>query len=166
MTARRPARGWLDHDQQRAWLAYIRLQLRLSYEINRQLQADHELSLSDYDVLTALSVAPASCLAVSTLATQLGWERSRLSHHARRMAARGLVSLDPALADRRVTEVSLTTAGRHALEAAAPGHVDLVHDLFFDGLPAHLLAPFSEALEHIYDNVLARGTLPRPEIRS
>jgi DNA-binding MarR family transcriptional regulator len=99
---------------------------------------------------------------VTALAAQIGWERSRLSHHAKRMAQRGLVSLDPALNDRRVTEVSLTPAGRHALEAAAPGHVDLIHDLFFDGLPADLRAPFSAALEHIYDNVLARGTLPRP----
>ncbi|WP_426511760.1 MarR family winged helix-turn-helix transcriptional regulator [Dactylosporangium sp. McL0621] len=162
MTAKRPARGWLDRDEQRTWLAYIRLQLRLSYEINRQLQADHDLSLPDYDVLTALSVAPASCLTVTALAAQIGWERSRLSHHAKRMAQRGLVSLDPALNDRRVTEVSLAPAGRHALEAAAPGHVDLIHDLFFDGLPADLRAPFSAALEHIYDNVLARGTLPRP----
>jgi DNA-binding MarR family transcriptional regulator len=162
MTAKRPARGWLDPDEQRTWLAYIRLQLRLSYEVNRQLQAEHELSLPDYDVLTALSVAPAGCLTVTALATQIGWERSRLSHHTKRMARRGLVSLDPSLNDRRVTEVSLVPAGRHALEAAAPGHVDLVHDLFFDGLPADLRAPFRAALEHIYDNVLARGTLPRP----
>ena len=35
-----PAGGWLDGDQQRAWLAYIRVQLRLSYEMNRQLLAD------------------------------------------------------------------------------------------------------------------------------
>ena len=162
MTAERPARGWLDRDEQRTWLAYIRLQLRLAYEMNRQLQAEHDLSLPDYDVLTALSVAPGSSLTVTALATQIGWERSRLSHHAKRMARRGLVSLDPAPHDRRVTAVSLTPAGRHTIEAAAPGHVDLVRDLFFDGLPAELRAPFSAALERIYDNVLARGTLPRP----
>jgi len=52
-----PAGGWLDGDEQRAWLAYIRVQLRLAYEMNRQLLADSDLSLPDYDVLTALSVA-------------------------------------------------------------------------------------------------------------
>ena len=46
-----PASGWLDGDQQRAWLAYIRVQLRLAYEMNRQLLADSGLSLPDYDVL-------------------------------------------------------------------------------------------------------------------
>ncbi len=52
-----PAGGWLEGDQQRAWLAYIRVQLRLAYEMNRQLLADSGMSLPDYDVLTALSVA-------------------------------------------------------------------------------------------------------------
>jgi len=52
-----PAGGWLDGDQQRAWLAYIRVQLRLAHEMNRQLVADGGMSLQDYDVLTALSVA-------------------------------------------------------------------------------------------------------------
>jgi hypothetical protein len=50
-----PAGGWLDGDQQRAWLAYIRIQLRLAYEMNRQLLADGGMSLQDYDVLTAPS---------------------------------------------------------------------------------------------------------------
>src|SRR5256886_8758725 len=44
----------LTPDQQRTWLAYMRVQLRLNYEMNRQLQADSNLSLPDYDVLNAL----------------------------------------------------------------------------------------------------------------
>ena len=39
-----PEGGWLDGEQQRAWLAYIRVQLRLTYEMNRQLQSDSDLS--------------------------------------------------------------------------------------------------------------------------
>ena len=35
-----PAGVWLDGDQQRAWPAYIRVQLRLAYEMNRGLLAD------------------------------------------------------------------------------------------------------------------------------
>ena len=52
-----PDGGWLGAEQQRAWMAYIRVQLRLAYEMNRQLLADSGLSLPDYDVLTGLSVA-------------------------------------------------------------------------------------------------------------
>jgi hypothetical protein len=43
--------------RQRAWLAYIRAQLRLAYGMNRQLLADSDVSPPDYDVLTALRVA-------------------------------------------------------------------------------------------------------------
>jgi DNA-binding MarR family transcriptional regulator len=157
-----PAGGWLEGDQQRAWLAYIRVQLRLAYEMNRQLLADSGLSLPDYDVLTALSVADGGRMPITVLAAHIGWERSRLSHHARRMSARGLVTCGPSAADRRVTEVALTARGRQALEEAAPGHVDLVRRLFFEGLPEGLVGPLGEALESVYANIIEQGSLPPP----
>ena len=157
-----PAGGWLDPGQQRAWLAYIRVQLRLAYEMNRQLLADSGMSLPDYDVLTALSVAGGGRMPITVLAAQIGWERSRVSHHVRRMSARGLVACGLSAADRRVTEVTLTGQGRQALEKAAPGHVDLVRRLFFGGLPPGLVGPLSEALESVYATIIEQGSLPPP----
>jgi len=157
-----PAGGWLDADQQRAWLAYIRVQLRLAYEMNRQLLADSGMSLPDYDVLTALSVADGGRMQITVLAAQIGWERSRVSHHVRRMSARDLVTCDLSAADRRVTEVTLTDRGRRALEEAAPGHVDLVRRLFIGGLPADLVGPLGDALESVYANIIKQGSLPPP----
>lgn len=157
-----PAGGWLDEDQQRAWLAYIRLQLRLAYEMNRQLLADSGMSLPDYDVLTALSVADGGRMQITVLAAQIGWERSRVSHHVRRMSARGLVTCGLSETDKRVTEVTLTAPGRQAQEDAAPGHVELVRHVFFEGLPADLVAPLSEALESVYANIIKEGSLPPP----
>src|SRR5690348_12475504 len=157
-----PAGGWLDGDQQRAWLAYIRVQLRLAYEMNRQLLAGSGMSLPDYDVLTGLSVAEGGRMPITVLAAQIGWERSRVSHHVRRMSARGLVTCGPSAADRRVTEVTLTARGWQAQEEAAPGHVDLVRRLFFEGLPASLVGPLSEALEGVYANIIKHGSLPPP----
>jgi DNA-binding MarR family transcriptional regulator len=157
-----PAGGWLEGDQQRAWLAYIRVQLRLSYEMNRQLLADSGMSLPDYDVLTALSVADGRRMQITVLAAQIGWERSRLSHHVRRMSDRGLVSCGLSAADRRVTEVALTSRGQQALQEAAPGHVDLVRRLFFGGLPDDLVGPLGDALESVYANIVRHGSLPPP----
>src|SRR6202049_3825195 len=157
-----PAGGWLDGEQQRAWLAYIRVQLRLAYEMNRQLLADSGMSLPDYEVLKALSVAGGGRMQITVLAAQIGWERSRVSHHVRRMRARGLVSCGLSVADRRVTEVTLTSRGRQALQEAAPGHVDLVRRLFFGGLPDGLVGPLSEALESVYANIIKQGSLPPP----
>ncbi|MEZ0090820.1 MarR family winged helix-turn-helix transcriptional regulator [Streptacidiphilus sp. EB129] len=157
-----PEGGWLDGDQQRAWLAYIRIQLRLTYEMNRQLLADSGTSLADYDVLTALSVADGGRMPVTVLAAHIGWERSRVSHHVRRMSTRGLVTCGPSVTDKRVTDVTLSEGGRQAIEQAAPGHVDLVRHMFFDGLPAELMGPLTEALESVYANIIEQGTLPPP----
>src|ERR1700729_4512293 len=115
-TAPAPAGGWLDGDRQRAWLAYIRVQLRLAYEMNRQLLAESGISLPDYDVLTALSMADAGRMQITVLAAQIGWERSRVSHHVRRMSASGLGTCDLSATDRRVTEGTLTARGRQALD--------------------------------------------------
>ncbi len=155
--------GWLDARQQRAWLAYIKVQLRLTYEMNRQLQTCGALSLGDWDVLTALGASTSGALATTTLAAQIGWERSRLSHHAKRMAGRGLLELRTSATDRRATELVLTPAGRATLEKAAPGHVELIKRLFFAEMPDELLEPLAAALEGVYANLLKHGSLPIPD---
>ncbi|WP_165605567.1 MarR family winged helix-turn-helix transcriptional regulator [Mycolicibacterium mucogenicum] len=137
----------------------MRVQLRMNYEMNRQLQADSGLSLADYDVLVALSDNDAG-MRVSDLAAQIGWERSRLSHQLRRMEERGLTERRPSLEDGRTSNVVLTANGRRAITEAAPGHVDLVRALFFDPLPDNLLGPFTAALEHIHVNLDHNSSLP------
>src|ERR1700712_16392 len=91
----------LSDGRQETWLAYMRVVLRLNYEMNRQLQRDSDLSLADYDVLNALADAPGGRLQVTELAARIGWERSRVSHHVRRMGRRGLVELAASAAGRR-----------------------------------------------------------------
>jgi DNA-binding MarR family transcriptional regulator len=78
------------------------------------------------------------------------------------MSDRGLVSLGLSAADRRVTEVTLTSRGRQVLEEAAPGHVDLVWRLFFSGLPDGMVGPLGDALESVYTNIIKLGSLPPP----
>ncbi|HEX6713302.1 MAG TPA: MarR family winged helix-turn-helix transcriptional regulator [Thermoleophilaceae bacterium] len=152
----------LTADQQRAWLAYMRVQLRLTYEMNRELQADSNLSLPDYDVLNALRYAPGGRMRITALAARIGWERSRLSHHVRRLEGRELVESRPAPADRRATEVTLTDRGWDEITHASIGHIDLVRRLFFEGLPDELLGPLTVGLESVYANICERGTLPAP----
>jgi DNA-binding MarR family transcriptional regulator len=156
----RQTEQWLTARQSRAWLAYMKVQLRMSYEMNRQLQADSGLSLSDYDVLVSLGGAPDGRMQVARLAAQIGWERSRLSHHLRRMGERGLVERRTSRDDGRATDAMLTDEGRRALESAAPGHVALVRRLFFDPLPNDLIVPLTAALEHINVNLNLNGSLP------
>src|SRR5258708_13839778 len=130
---RRPGAAFerVEPGQQRAWLGYMRVQLRLTYEMNRQLQADSNLSLPDYDVLNALRYAPGGRMRITGLAARIGWERSRLSHHVRRLQNRGLVDCRPAPADRRATEITLTHQGSDEITRASRRHIDLVRRLFF-----------------------------------
>ena len=138
----------------------MRVQLRMNYEINRQLQRDNGLSLADYHVLNALSNAPDHKLQVTDLAALIGWERSRLSHHLRRLSDRGLTKCVQSADDRRATDAVLTKKGMNARSEAAPGHFTLVRKLFFEPLPDELVAPFTAALEHIQANLNLNASLP------
>ncbi|MGO8914321.1 MAG: MarR family winged helix-turn-helix transcriptional regulator [Stellaceae bacterium] len=136
---RKPAQEpWLSATELQAWRAFMRVQMRMNYEMNRQLQSDSDLSLADYHVLNALTDAPGGRLQVSDLAALIGWERSRASHQLRRLCERGLAERVPSKDDGRATDAVLTKAGREAIDAAAPGHVALVRRLFFDPLPPEL----------------------------
>jgi DNA-binding MarR family transcriptional regulator len=154
---------WLDEVEGRTWITYMQVQLRLNYEMNSQLLSDSDLQLGDYHVLSALSAAPDGRLQISALAAYIGWERSRMSHHAQRMARRGLVQRVASQSDGRATDIQLTPAGWETITAAAPGHVALVKQLFFDGLPAELHPGLQAALDAIYRTLIASGTLPAPE---
>lgn len=134
--------------------------MRMNYEMNRQLQSDSDLSLADYHVLTALTDAPGGRLQVSDLAALIGWERSHASHQLRRLCERGLAERIPSQADGRATDATLTKAGRDAIDAAAPDHVALVRRMFIDPLPDDLVAPLTEALEHIRVNIDFNSSLP------
>jgi DNA-binding MarR family transcriptional regulator len=147
---------WLTDEEQRTWRAYLEMASRLQTAMHRQLQHDCELSLADYDVLVALSDRGPQ--RVNELGEVLAWEQSRLSHQLRRMRGRGLVDRRGSGDDRRGATVELTDTGRRALEAAAPGHVELVRSVMFDGLSAAQLRTFGSVI----DSVKARLTsLPR-----
>jgi DNA-binding MarR family transcriptional regulator len=161
----RPARHALTSEQEATWFAYMRVVLRLNYEINRELQVDSDLSHQDFHVLNALADSPGQRLQLTDLAIRIGWERSRVSHQVLRMESRGLVERRPSGTDARATDAALTAHGQEALQQATPGHAALVKQMFFDGLDPDLLTPLHEALDQIHGQIIARGTLPRPSGR-
>jgi len=138
---------WLTEEQQRIWRNYLAMVSRLQTAMHRQLQQDCELSLSDYDVLVALSEQ--GPLRINELGDALAWEQSRLSHQLSRMRGRGLIVRHGSGDDRRGATVALTDSGHAALAAAAPGHVELVRSAMFDGLSAAQLRAFGEVVEKV-----------------
>lgn len=149
--------------QQQTWLAYMRVHHRLEYEMNHQLLCDSGLSLGDYTVLTALSQRPDGHARLGVLAATIGWERSRLSRHLRRMASRDLIELAACESDGRATDVVLTEVGTRELDAAAPVHAAWVRSAFFPDLDDDRTRQLREALEVAHESLLRTGTLPRPD---
>jgi len=136
---------WLNEREARAWRALQRLQLRLPAALAHQLATDSGLSYPDYAVLVALTDQPDGRLRPGELAGELGWEKSRLSHHVARMVERGLVRKEVCPADRRGAFVAVTERGRRELEAAAPGHVAAVRRLVVDRLTPDQLDALADA---------------------
>ena len=127
---------WLDEREQRVWRSWLLASSRLDTHLARRMQADAEISMSDFAVLVPLSEAPDQRMRAYALGGALQWEKSRLSHHLTRMERRGLVSREECGTDRRGAYVVLAPAGQAALEAAAPPHVDAVRAAVFDRLTA------------------------------
>jgi len=96
--------------------------------------------MSDYAVLVILSEEPGGRMRPFELGRELGWEKSRLSHHISRMTVRGYITREKCKSDQRGTVVALTALGRKAIEAAAPGHVEAVRRRFVDVLTREELA--------------------------
>ncbi|RDI45288.1 MarR family winged helix-turn-helix transcriptional regulator [Nocardia mexicana] len=143
---------WLGEREQATWSAYIRMRQRLDAAMAAGLARDG-LSMSDYEILVALSAAPDGCLRAKELAAEICWDKSRLSKHLGRMDKRGLVARTPAAEDARGILVRLTASGRRALEQAAPNHVELVRRLFVD----ELTEDEAKAVRSLADKVIAEA---------
>lgn len=144
---------WLSNQEERAWRGLQLMQMRLEGALARQLAEDSGLSYPDYLVLVALTDRPDGRMRLFELAGVLGWEKSRLSHHVGRMAARDLVEKKRCGSDRRGAYVIVTQRGRKDIEAAAPGHVEAVRRLFVDRLTPAQLDAISEAAEAVLSAV-------------
>jgi len=147
------ASRWLDDEQQQTWRTWLDVNAQLFARISRELQATSGLSLQDYDVLVALTDVPDGSVRMRDLGAKLQWEKSRLSKHLTRMAARGLVARRECHDDRRGAFVEVTDEGLAAIRGAAPDHAALVKNVFFDGLDREQLQDLRAVLTTVLDRL-------------
>lgn len=149
---------WLTPSQQRAWRSLLDMNTHLHARLARSLQSSSDLSYADFAVLVQLTEAPDGRARISELADLLQWERSRLSHHLKRMESRGHIERSNCPEDGRGQYVAVTPIGRSAIEQAAPSHVELVRALVFDGMSEEEM----DALTALSERVVARlGQVPQ-----
>lgn len=143
---------WLSREQQVAWRAYVQGAARLQEALTRQLEADWDLSLNEYEILVRLSEAPDHTARMSELAASLVHSRSRLTHTVTRLERRGLVERRTCEADGRGVNCHMTVDGWDLLRRAAPGHVEAVRANLVDLLTDDQFLALGEAMA-----VVARG---------
>jgi DNA-binding MarR family transcriptional regulator len=133
-----------------AWSTFLRAHARVVRELERELQAEQDLALTDYDVLVQLAAAADRRLRMSELADRLLLSRSGVTRLVDRLVADGLVARETCESDRRGQWAALTDAGYDRLRRASPTHLRGVATHFLDRLSADDLA----ALERMLDPVV------------
>jgi DNA-binding MarR family transcriptional regulator len=149
---------WLDQRQAHVWDSYLHMNQHLYAALEDRLVRDAGLSGADYKVLVPLSETPGGVLRARELGTEIGWDRSRLSHHITRMERRGLVAREECSDDARGLMVRLTDAGRKAIESAAPEHAEMVHRYFFDLVSRQELETLASVFDRVLEHVMREET--------
>ena len=118
----------------RAWTRLLRAHAATTRLLSAELQAEHGLTINDYEALLVLSRAEDSRMKRVDLARRLMLTPSGITRLLEGLEDAGLVKRAACATDRRVTYAELTNAGRKKLEAASRGHVASVRSLFEEHL--------------------------------
>jgi DNA-binding MarR family transcriptional regulator len=125
------------------WTALLRAHSAVTRELERQLAAEHGLTLSDYDVLVQLAQAPGGRLRPAELARAVLLSRSGVTRLVQGLEREGLVERVACPDDLRGSLVQLTARGRDVLRQASRTHLRGVGERFagrFDDGELRLLA--------------------------
>ena len=148
MTA--PPASVTRHDPRLAsWRAFLRAHARVVRDLERELQAEQRMALTDYDVLVQLAAADTRRLRMSELADRLLLSRSGATRLIDRLVAGGLVERVTCDTDRRGQWASLTEAGVERLRAASPTHLRGVATHFLDRFSADELTQLEQLLDRL-----------------
>ena len=118
-------------------------------EMDRELETEHGLPLTQYEVLIHLDRAPGRRLRMSELASSVLLSQSGITRLVDRMERDGLVAREPCPGDRRGLLARLTAEGRRKLAEARPTHLAGVHARFLCHLADDDLRDLAAAWERI-----------------
>ena len=127
-----PSRPWLTETEEATWRSWLFAHERLLTQMQDGFRASG-LSTPEYSILVFLTDSPEG-LTMKQLRGLTRWERSRLSHQVTRMVTRGLVTQTKAAGKGGASIVRITAVGERTIQAAAPAHLELVREQFFDRL--------------------------------
>lgn len=113
-----------------AWRGLLHAHATLVRELDTQLEAEHGISLSAYEVLLLLHEAPERRLRMSELATSALLSLSGMTRLVDRLVGAGLVERERCDDDKRVLYARPTRAGTALFAAARTTHLRGVRERF------------------------------------
>jgi len=113
-----------------AWVRFLRAHAALTRELSARLEALHELTLSDFDVLVQLYYAEGRRMRRIDLARSVLLTASGITRLLDGLERCGLVAKDRCDSDARVTYAVLTEAGVKKIEEARESHLADIEELF------------------------------------
>ena len=162
-----PEVRWLSEPEMLAWQTLVVTTTAVLAVLDNELQAEHDLSLGDYEVLHYLSGAPDGALRMSELAGHLHLSPSGMTRRVDGLVKAGFVERRPCPSDRRGSNAVLTALGVKTLATAAPTHVRGVREYFVDRLTPRQLAELASALAAVQvDEESAAGGCDPADVRT
>ena len=128
-----------------AWRGLLRVHSEVVGRLDAELERDHNLALTAYEVLISLADSPRRRLRMSELAGALLLSRSGLTRLVDRLERQGLVARERCEDDARGYFAVLTAKGARKLRAARPSHLAGVREHFLSKLDARDLDALARA---------------------
>lgn len=151
----------MTHDRSRiavsAWAALLQVHAALVPRLDRALQQAVGMSLSWYDVLLELAVAPDRRLTMGELAERVVLSRTRVSRIVDELTAAGLVCREGNPDDGRSAFAVMTATGLDRYRAAAPAYLASIEREFAGELTDLELASVAAALRKVIAEPIAMG---------
>ena len=132
-----------------AWRGFLRVHSSLMKELDADLQAEHGLSLSSFEVLLTLVGTEDGKMRMSDVADSVLLSRSGLTRLVDRLEHKGLIERHECTADRRGAHAVITEEGRRRFEAAQESHLAAVRTLFLGKLSEAELRTLTELWERL-----------------
>ena len=131
------------------WGRLLRGHAGAARQLSAALQAQHGLTINDYEALLLLSRAEENSLRRIDLASKLVLTASGVTRMLDGLEREGLVAKRTCDADARVSYAVLTDAGREKLEQAACSHVAAIRALLEERYSCDELATLTELLARL-----------------
>jgi DNA-binding MarR family transcriptional regulator len=133
-----------------AFVSFVRAHASVVRGLDRELVADHGLTINDYEVLLRLARAPDRMMRRVDLAQQVLLTPSGITRLLDGLQRCGFVEKAACESDARVVYAKLTDAGRQKLEEATDDHTASIRALFgerFNDVELRTLCDFLERLQ-------------------